>query len=39
MLYDLIPNMPEHRLAPLMQAFNEAVAKSGVFASAVAMAK
>ena len=21
MLYDLIPNMPEHRLAPLMQAF------------------
>src|SRR4051795_10410378 len=39
MLYDLIPNMAEHRLAPLMQAFNEAVAKSGVFASAVAMAK
>jgi len=39
MLYDLIPNMAEHRLAPLMQAFNEAVAKSGVFAAAVAMAK
>src|SRR3954464_9775564 len=36
-LYDLIPNMPEHRLAPLMQAFNEAVAEapefSGIFYS------
>jgi hypothetical protein len=39
MLYDLIPNMPEHRLAPLMQAFNAAVANAGVFPSAVAMAK
>jgi Transposase DDE domain len=39
MLYDLIPNMPEHRLAPLMQAFNAAVANAGVFASAVAMTK
>jgi hypothetical protein len=38
-LYDLIPNMPEHRLAPLMQAFNAAMANAGVFASAVAMAK
>jgi len=39
MLYDLIPNMPEHRLAPLMQEFNAAVANAAVFASAVAMAK
>ena len=39
MLYDLIPNMPEHRLEPLIQAFNAAVANAGVFASAVAMAK
>src|SRR3954452_2335730 len=39
MLYDLIPNMPEHRLAPLMQAFNEAMASAGAFAPAVAMAK
>jgi hypothetical protein len=39
MLYDLIPNMPEHRLVPLIQAFNTAVAKAGVFASALAMAK
>ena len=39
MLYDLIPNMPEHRLAPLMQAFNTAVANTGVFASALAVTK
>ena len=31
MLYDLIPNMPEHRLAPLMQNFAKAVSKTGVF--------
>ncbi len=31
MLYDLIPNMPEHRLAPLMENFAEAVSKAGVF--------
>ena len=31
MLYDLIPNMPEHRLAPLMQNFADAVSKAGVF--------
>ena len=35
MLYDLMP----HRLAPLMQAFNEAVTQSDACASAVAMAK
>jgi hypothetical protein len=27
MLYDLIPNMPEHRLAPLMQNFADAVSE------------
>ena len=27
MLYDLIPTMPEHRLAPLIAAFNSAVAR------------
>jgi len=31
MLYDLIPNMPEHRLAPMMQNFAEAVSKAGGF--------
>jgi Transposase DDE domain len=39
MLYDLIPNMPEHRLAPLMQKFAEAVSNAGVFAPALAVAK
>jgi hypothetical protein len=38
MLYELIPNMPEHRLAPLIAAFAKAVrqttALSGVFAQA-----
>ena len=36
MLYDLIPNMPKHRLLPLMEKFAEAVAKAGVFMPAVA---
>ena len=36
MLYDLIPNMPEHRLAPLMQNFAEAVSKAGVFSQTIA---
>ena len=39
MLYDLIPNMPEHRLVPLMQAFNEAVSNARAFGPAFAMAK
>ena len=39
MLYDLIPNMPEHRLVPLIQAFNSAVTKAGIFRAAFAMAK
>jgi Transposase DDE domain len=30
MLYDLIPNMPEHRLLPLMQKFNEAISNAAV---------
>jgi hypothetical protein len=32
MLYDLIPNMPEHRLGPLMLKFNDAVSNAGLFA-------
>jgi hypothetical protein len=35
MLYDLIPTMPEHRLAPLMQNFADAVSKAGVFRSEI----
>ncbi len=31
MLYELIPNMPEHRLAPLIAAFAEAVVKGSEF--------
>jgi hypothetical protein len=31
MLYDLIPTMPEHRLAPLIAAFNSAVAQAGSY--------
>jgi hypothetical protein len=31
MLYELIPNMPEHRLAPLMAAFAQAVAQASTF--------
>ena len=30
MLYELIPNMPEHRLLPLMQRFAEMLAQSGL---------
>jgi hypothetical protein len=30
MLYELIPNMPEHRLIPLMEKFAEAVSKTGL---------
>jgi len=32
--HDLIPNMPEHRLAPLMQNFADAASKAGVFMAA-----
>ena len=31
MLYELIPNMPEHRLLPLMQAFERAVSQASEF--------
>jgi hypothetical protein len=31
MLYELIPNMPQHRLVPLMQRFAEMLAGSGLF--------
>ena len=33
MLYELIPNMPEHRLAPLIKAFAKAVAQASEFSS------
>lgn len=36
MLYDLIPNMPEHRLAPLMETFANAVAKATLLAPKIA---
>jgi len=36
MLYELIPNMPEHRLAPLMAAFAQAVAQASVFSGLLA---
>jgi hypothetical protein len=39
MLYELIPNMPKHRLLPLMQEFAAAVSKAGVFIPAIAVAK
>ena len=32
MLYELIPNMPEHRLLPLMQRFAAMLAELPVFA-------
>ena len=31
MLYELIPNMPEHRLAPLIAAFATAVSQASEF--------
>ena len=31
MLYDLISNMPVHRLAPLLKSFANAVSKAGMF--------
>ncbi len=37
MLYDLIPNMPEHRLLPLMQKFNDAVSNAAVLTSVFAL--
>jgi Transposase DDE domain len=39
MRHELIPNVPEHRLAPLVQASNAAAARAAAFASAPAMVK
>jgi hypothetical protein len=37
MLYDLIPNMPEHRLVPLIQKFNEAISNVAVLSPVLAV--
>jgi hypothetical protein len=39
MLYELIPNMPEHRLAPLIAAFAQAVSQAPEFSSLFAQPK
>ncbi len=39
MLYDLIPNMPEHRLLPLIQKFNEAISNEAVLRPVIAVAE
>jgi len=39
MLYELIPNMPEERLIPLIKKFAEAVSRIGFFQSAVVLEK
>ena len=39
MLYDLIPNMPDPRLSPLIQKFNEAVSNSELFTPGIALVK
>ncbi len=39
MLYELIPNMPEHRLLPLMQRFAEMLAQSGLFCGSLSETK
>ncbi len=39
MLYELIPTMPEHRLAPLIEKFAEAVSNAGVFTPKLAVAQ
>jgi hypothetical protein len=39
MLYELIPNMPEHRLTPLLEKFAAAASRAGVFPSAIAASK
>jgi len=38
MLYELIPNMPEHRLIPLIEAFNQALSKETEFSGFYAKA-
>jgi hypothetical protein len=37
MLYDLIPNMPEHRLRPLVERFAEMMQQSRVFTDTFAV--
>ncbi len=39
MLYELIPNMPEHRLKPLLEKFAEAVSATGLFPNPTAAQK
>ena len=39
MLYELIPNMPEHRLAPLITAFASAISQANEFRRLLAIAK
>ena len=39
MLYELIPNMPEHSLLPLMQRFAEMLAQSGLFCGSLSETK
>jgi len=39
MLYELIPTMPHHRFAPLMEKFAEAVSRTGLFPTAVAVSE
>jgi hypothetical protein len=39
MLYDLIPNMPEHRLAPLVERFAQAVSDAREFSELFAVAE
>lgn len=39
MLYDLIPTMPDHRLAPLIETFGEAVSNARILAPQLAITK
>jgi hypothetical protein len=39
MLYELILNMPEHRLLPLMQQFAQMLVSSGLFGGFLSAAK
>src|SRR5450432_839557 len=39
MLYELIPNMPDHRLVPLMACFAEMLVSSGLFGGFLSAAK
>jgi hypothetical protein len=39
MLYDLIPNMPDHRLSPLIQKFTDAVSNAELFTPGFALVK